>query len=321
VDGPAHVRNGACDVCSSMTPPRPRSRLTLVPRRDALRLAVMASAGIAGAWLAGCTGQARIVEPSTAGAPVSAKVVAPTAQAGRLVGVLPSSDVAVGTNVRFLLGILDDGNRPVSNAAVQLKFFKFLDEATGQLRAEAPATFRGSPQLGDRGLYVARVDLDEAGKWGVEVATQRPGQAAQTFRLTFDVKAQSQTPAIGAPAPTSQTATAATPAEAETVCSARPADEFHRLSIAQALAERKPLVVLFARRRSARRGRAARRWRWSRQSRRRTPLASTWSTSRSTRMVARRSSSRRSRNGDSPASRGSSSSARTAPSSTSTRAA
>jgi hypothetical protein len=229
-----------------MMPSSPRLRLPTLRRRAAIRLATLASAGVVGAWLAACTGQTRPVETSKSGAAAPGQAPTSTAQAGRFLGVLPNSDVAVGSNVRFLLGLLDDGNRPVTDARVQLKFFKLLDETTGQLRVEAPAIFRGSPQLGDRGLYVARTEFDEPGKWGVGVSAQRPGEGAQTLRLTFDVKPRSQTPSIGRPAPASATPTAATPAEAEGICSARPADAFHRLSLAQALAERKPLVVLFA---------------------------------------------------------------------------
>ena len=57
---------------------------------------------------------------------------------------------------------------------------------------------------------------------------------------------KSKTPALGAPVPASQTLTGVTPAEIEKFCSARPADPFHRLSVAEALTRRKPLVVLFA---------------------------------------------------------------------------
>jgi hypothetical protein len=163
-----------------------------------------------------------------------------------LTGVLPATDLAVGPDNRFLLGLLDDNNRPVNDAQVELRFFKVLDPASAQLRGSATAQFRGSPQLGDRGLYVARTGFDEPGSWGVEVQASRPNGQTQTLRLSFEVRAQSQTPAIGSPAPASQTATASNPAEAEKICSARPVDGFHRLSIAEALAQRKPLLALFA---------------------------------------------------------------------------
>ena len=179
-------------------------------------------------------------------AAITPAIAAPTAAPGQMVGVLPSTDLAVGKNNRFQLGLLDDTNRPVHDARVRLIFVKLVDATNGQVRGFAEAPFRGSPQLGDKGLYVARVDFDEPGRWGVEVQATRPNLAMQTLRLTFEVLAQSRTPAIGSSVPASQTPVAATPSEAEQVCSARPADDFHRLSIADALGQRKPLVVLFA---------------------------------------------------------------------------
>ena len=177
---------------------------------------------------------------------ITPAIAAPTATTGELVGVLPNTDLAVGKNNRFQLGLLDDTNRPVHDAKVRLIFVKLVDATNGQVRGFAEAPFRGSPQLGDKGLYVARVDFDEPGRWGVEVQATRPNAAVQTLRLTFEVLAQSRTPVIGSLAPASQTPVATTPSEVEQVCSARPTDDFHRLSIAEAIGQRKPFVVLFA---------------------------------------------------------------------------
>ena len=184
--------------------------------------------------------------PTTVPAPTTA-LAPPRPEPGQLTAVLPSTDLAVGPGNRFLLALLDDRNKPLSDAQVQLRFFKRLDEKTAQLRSEASASFRGSPQLGDKGLYVARVGFDEAGPWGVEIQAARPDGTAQTLRLGFEVRAQSQTPALGAPAPASKTPIATTDVEAERICSARPVDTiFHNQSIDQALGQGKPLVVLFA---------------------------------------------------------------------------
>ena len=220
--------------------PRPTTHGRLT-RRRALRLVATAGLGLAGVSLAAC-GIGAGGQPTAAPA---SRLLVPTPAPGQLVGVLPASDLAVGPNNRFLLGLLDDANRPVTGAEVQLQFFKLVGQ-TAEPRGTAPAPFRSSPQLGDKGLYVARATFEEAGPWGVEVRATRPDGTTQTLRLPFEVRAESQTPAIGSAAPASQTATAATPADAEKVCSARPVDEFHRLSVADALGRRKPLLVLFA---------------------------------------------------------------------------
>lgn len=174
-------------------------------------------------------------------------LVLPKAAPGQLAGVLPNSDLAVGPNQRFLLALIDERNRPVTDAQVQLQFFKVVDQTRAQARTElVPAPFRGSPQLGDRGLYVARAAFDEPGPWGAEVRVTRPDGRQHTLRLSFEVRPQGVTPALGSPAPASNTPTGANAAEAERLCSARPVDEFHRLSIAEAIQQAKPLLVLFA---------------------------------------------------------------------------
>jgi len=218
-----------------------------VTRRRFVRLAVVGGLGLAGVSVGLACGPPSQAPPPAAPATGSAdRLLVPTPTPGQLTGVLPNSDLAVGANSRFMLGLLDDRNRPVTDAEVRLQFFKLLDTTTAQLRGAAPAPFRGSPQLGDKGLYVARFGFEDPGPWGVEVQAARPNGTTQTLRLSFEVRAQSQTPAIGSAAPASRTPTAASPSEAEQICSARPVDDLHRLSVADALAERKPLLVLFA---------------------------------------------------------------------------
>lgn len=188
---------------------------------------------------AGCSPASVVPTPTSALAP-------PKPAPGTLTGLLPSSELVVGANNRFLVGLLDDRNKPVTDAQVRLRFFKLNPDGSSQMRSETSAKFRGSPQLGDKGLYVARTGFEEAGPWGVEVEAARPDGTTRTLRLSFAVNAQSRTPALGARPPASQSAVATDPRELEQICSARPVDEFHRLSIARALEQRRPLVILFA---------------------------------------------------------------------------
>ncbi|MBI3968026.1 MAG: thioredoxin family protein [Chloroflexi bacterium] len=157
--------------------------------------------------------------------------------------VLPASDLTVGRN-RFLLGILDERNRPIVDAKVHLRFFD-LSEPQPPLKAEADAIFRGT-NLGDKGLYVTNVSFDRAGAWGVEVQASRPDGASRTARVQFEVRAQSLTPAIGAPAIPSKNPTLKDGVPLEKLSTAqRPDPALHQLSIADALAQKKPFVVLF----------------------------------------------------------------------------
>jgi len=169
-------------------------------------------------------------------------------QPGKLTPILPASDLAVGTDQRFLLALIGPDNRVVTDANVELAFFKVTGPSLAQLRSRATATFYESPGLATigRGVYVARTDFDEAGEWGVAAVVQMPSAEPAQVRLSFQVKPKSSTPTVGDPVPASRTATGLTPSEVEKFCSSRPGDEFHRVSIADALAQRKPLVVLFA---------------------------------------------------------------------------
>jgi hypothetical protein len=157
--------------------------------------------------------------------------------------IVPNSDLAVGRN-RFLYAVLDERNRPILDAQIHLRFFDRVD-APGDPKAEVAATFRGQG-LGDKGIYVSRVELPTAGTWGVEAAIQRPDGTTRTLRTRFEVKTQSQTLAVGSNAiPSRQPLMAGAP-DPRAICTAVPACALHDLTIADALAARTPSLLLFA---------------------------------------------------------------------------
>lgn len=167
--------------------------------------------------------------------------------AGELTGLLPSTDIAVGPNQRFLMVLLGPDNHILSDATVDFAFFKVSGPQEAQLRARAPGEYREAPGATGRGAYVARAEFDEAGQWGVTAQVTQPGKAAAELRLNFQVKDKSSTPARGQPVPASRTLTGSSAEDIERFSSARPVDpNLYRLSIADALRERKPLVVVFA---------------------------------------------------------------------------
>jgi hypothetical protein len=156
--------------------------------------------------------------------------------------VLPSSDLAVGPN-RFLYAVLDERNRPIQDATIRMRFF---DLAKGEVpQAEAEPAFRGQG-LGAKGVYVARVQLPSAGDWGVEAQVTRPDGATRTLRTRFQVQAQSKTPPIGAPALPTKQALMTGAADPRQICTAVPACDFHDMTVADALAARRPILLLLA---------------------------------------------------------------------------
>ncbi len=166
---------------------------------------------------------------------------------GPLTAALPASDLAVGPNQRFLVALIGPGNQLITDATVELAFFKVTGADNAQLRSRAPATYLEPPGSPGRGIYVARTDFDEAGDWGVEASVVRPGGPQPPIRVGFKVKPRSDTPAIGQVVPASSTLVGHTVSEVESFCSARPADlEFHQLTIADAITQAKPTAILFA---------------------------------------------------------------------------
>lgn len=100
----------------------------------------------------------------------------------------------------------------------------------------------------ERGMYILDVDLPEAGTWGAEFTTEAPGSGAETVRLTFEVHDSSPTVALGDPAPASRTPTLAdVGGDVRKISTdSDPNPDFYSTSVADALAEHKPFILIFA---------------------------------------------------------------------------
>jgi hypothetical protein len=166
--------------------------------------------------------------------------------------VIASTDLAVGQN-RFTFGVLDN-NVPVSTGAPRLTFFRlhgtqgtavsstvahFSNFTTG-----LPHTAANANALAIKGVYVAYVSFSSPGPWGVQIDTAINGKP-HSLHETFNVARHSTAPNVGQPAPRSNNPTIRD-MPASKLDSGRPPDDMHKLSIAQAIAQHKPLVVLFS---------------------------------------------------------------------------
>ena len=167
---------------------------------------------------------------------------------GLLVQPLPANtDIAVGRN-RLAVALLQVGQggqlpKPLVGAEVKFRFFHPI-EPQPVVKGEATPTFR---HVGDqsKGLYVAAVQLDQPGPWGLEVSGSAGGQALAVARVRFDVKAVPDTPAIGSPAPRSNNPTRRDVDDIKKIASEATPCNMHELSIAQAIELKKPVVVSF----------------------------------------------------------------------------
>lgn len=156
-----------------------------------------------------------------------------------------SSEVLVGEN-RFLIGLLDSNDAPVGSPDIEVSV-DLYDLATSD--EEPVSSFEGDfiwtvPR--ERGVYVIHPEFSRPGEWGAEVDISGGG-LEESVRGTFEVTESGPTPALGAPAPASNTPTADDVDDlAEISTDDDPNPRFYRKSIAEALAARDPFVVVFS---------------------------------------------------------------------------
>jgi len=189
---------------------------------------------------------------------------APPPAAGLQV-LLTTSELVVGEN-RLAFGLLRDG-RLLADARVAVRMY-VLEGEDARLVAETVARYDRLEVVEDgkrthihpdgtrhvhgdatdvQGVYVARVTFPRAGTWGLEVLVRVGGGAAESARLSVGVLAESLTPMIGAPAPRSRNLVAADVPELKQIDSSEPPDpRLHQTRIADAIAQGKPQVIVFA---------------------------------------------------------------------------
>jgi hypothetical protein len=163
--------------------------------------------------------------------------------------VIPNSDLAVGKN-RLSLALLQIKKGvpdpiPVTDAKLNLKFYYPIQPQPVLHGGEAAPEFRYVDDK-SKGLYVAQVQFDQPGVWGVEVTGTNKDGSVGPARVQFQVKPKSDTPAIGAPAPRSKNLTRHDVDDIKKIDSGSPPNDMHELSIADALDQKKPLVIAFA---------------------------------------------------------------------------
>ena len=182
----------------------------------------------------GCGGQGAILPSAT-----------PTTVSGYARPVLASSELVVGKE-RFVFGLVDSqtGQPIPDEAQVSIQFFKVHDDGTATKVGDATPIFR-SKNL-PAGVYVAHTTFTEPGQWGALMTIRRQDQPPYQVKANFEVKADSTVPMIGEPAPLSKNLTVKDVQSPDEICSAKPHDDMHDLTIAEAVRSGKPSVILFA---------------------------------------------------------------------------
>jgi hypothetical protein len=185
---------------------------------------------------------------------------APAAGAAGFSVVITSSDLAVGKQ-RFAFVALQE-DEPMGNEPMYVRFFKIPAKGQAALVGEAAIPWSplglegskadhpaGAPAHDDAaidGVYFANIEFDVAGTWGLGVTRGSAVNVAKEARVSFEVRAQTQTLAVGAKAIAVDNPTLKTLPLKQIDTSPEPDDAFHRLSIAEAMRSGKPSIVAFA---------------------------------------------------------------------------
>jgi hypothetical protein len=179
--------------------------------------------------------------------------------------LITTSELIVGEN-RFGFG-LAKANKLLENADVQLRIYS-LDGPDPHLVAETNALYNSirTAERGEsvhrhadgtshvhsadsdvRGLYISRLTFAHPGPWGIELQARDDSGSLATARLTVIVANASQTPALGSPAPRSRNLVAADVRDLRQIdTSQKPDPRLHRVRIVDAIAQRKPQLIVFA---------------------------------------------------------------------------
>jgi hypothetical protein len=182
-------------------------------------------------------------------------------------GSVASYDLAVGPAGRFMFGMFNEAKGPIGYGTAAFSFF-FLGENSASGTPQPGPTATGTylplpgsaPPPGDtskpvylstdqRGVYAADVAFDRPGFWGVSAVVDLGGR--QEVKTAFKVLPKHAVPAPGDPAPASQNLTMTTPGAPPEAIDSRasaqtpvPDAELHQTTVAQALAEKRPVVLV-----------------------------------------------------------------------------
>ena len=187
-------------------------------------------------------------------------------QAGEVLQVLiTTAELVVGQN-RFAFGLLKE-HQLLEDAHAVVRVYA-LEGQQGQLKTEVPASYE-RPEVVEqgnrvhvhpdgtrhvhheeadmRGIYVAQVSFAWPGTWGLEVLATLSNGSTEVSRFTVKVLKAPHTLALGTPAPRSHNLIASDVPDLRHIDSSDPPDpRLHQIRIADAIAQGKPQVIVFA---------------------------------------------------------------------------
>ena len=179
--------------------------------------------------------------------------------------LITTAELVVGEN-RFAFGLLKAG-KLIEGADVKLRLYE-IDGGEAKLAAELKVPYQtvknvkqersvhrhadGTEHVhgddsGVRGLYVAQLSFARAGDWGVELLVSQASDAFEPVRLAVTVEEVAATPSVGSAAPRSRNLIARDVKNLHQIdTSPRPDPRLHQVRIADAIAQGRPQLIVFA---------------------------------------------------------------------------
>ena len=174
---------------------------------------------------------------------------------------LAAAEFAPGAN-RFPFALIAASGESLDGAEVEVAFHRLEDDSS-KPRAEATATFHTvhgvTPHLHEdgtlhphdetAGFYVVeQVQFDAPGVWEARFAVDAPaGRGVSVPPLAFSVQSASSVPGIGNSVPASRNPTSRDVDDlSEITTHDPPVADFYQLTVAEALEEGKPVLVVFS---------------------------------------------------------------------------
>ena len=160
--------------------------------------------------------------------------------------VFGTPDLGVGTS-RVSLALFDDvGVVSVPTLAAATRFYPDGADGEPERVEDAQLRFFRFPE-GGRGIYVGTLTLDRAGLWALDLAVPRSDGSTAHVVIPMTVAQETVAPAVGSPAPASDSRTLADVSESSDLTTAsEPDPRLYATSIASALEQRMPFDVTFA---------------------------------------------------------------------------
>jgi len=184
---------------------------------------------------------------------------------GGLQPVITTSELVVGPN-RLAFGLLKE-HQLLDEADVVVRVYELHgQQAQWQAQTRARYARLESVEHGQRmhvhpdgirhvhnettdvqGIYVTQVTFERPGPWGFEVLVRQGDGPAEVVRFTINVLEAPHTPMPGTPAPRSHNLIASDVKDMRQIDTSDPPDpRLHQVRIAEAIAQGRPQVIVFA---------------------------------------------------------------------------